>query len=167
MSSEPRAEYTAWAIPVQVSATGANEDADKLMSQAHQRIADLERELGEAKSETPCASCRGEDGHESGGPQGWVPGPCTCSPAASAKYWQAEAEKGYDAIEAAEQRARDAERNAERLRVALTEHVIEGYAEWLADKGHTHQQIIDNVAERRRELNEIAQAALAGEGGKV
>lgn len=29
----------------------------------------------------PCASCRGDAGHESCGPQGWIPDPCTCHPA--------------------------------------------------------------------------------------
>lgn len=28
-----------------------------------------------------CGSCRGEEGHESGGPAGWVPAPCSCHPA--------------------------------------------------------------------------------------
>lgn len=31
-----------------------------------------------------CRSCRGLDGYESNGPQGWIPGPCKCHPAREA-----------------------------------------------------------------------------------
>lgn len=48
-------------------------------------IAQLRAELALLKSErdavtSPCPSCAGDAGHESGGPEGWIADECTCHP---------------------------------------------------------------------------------------
>jgi uncharacterized protein (DUF2164 family) len=80
-------------------------------------------ELAHERSPKECPSCRGDAGHESGGPQGWVPDPCTCSLAARLAAAETDRDESLgremrvgEALDAAQKELVDVTQERDRLR---------------------------------------------------